>query len=64
MLRWNPPLFKYTRTIADADAEEAKALKRFNESRAQSRELIELTATAARIAESVKRMSQELRHLP
>ena len=63
MLRWNPPLFKHTPTIEVADAEEAKALKRFHASRAQNRELIELTATAARIAESVKRMSQELRHL-
>ena len=64
MLRWNPPLFKHRTTIADADAAEARALKRFHESRAQNRELIELTATAARIAESVKRMSQELRYLP
>lgn len=63
MLRWNPPLFRYKTTVADADAAEAKALKRFHESRAQNRELIEITATAARIAESVKRMSQDLRHL-
>ena len=63
MLHWNPPLFKYRTTVADADAAEAKALRRFHESRAQRRELTELTATAARIAESVKRMSQELRHL-
>ena len=63
MLRWNPPLFKSRTTIDVADAEEAKALKRFHETRAQNRELTELTATAARIAESVKRISQELRHL-
>ena len=63
MLHWNPPLFKHKTTVADADAAEAKAIKRFHESRAQNRELIELTATAARIAESVKRMSQELRQL-
>ena len=63
MLYWNPPLFKHRTTIEVADAAEAKALKRFHESRAQNRELIELTATAARIAESVQRMSQELRQL-
>ena len=63
MLHWNPPLFKNRTTIEVADAEEAKVLKRFHESRAQRRELTELTATAARIAVSVKRMSHELRHL-
>lgn len=63
MLRWNPPLFKYKRPIDVADAEEAKTLKRFHERREQYRELTEVIATASRVADSVKRMSAELRHL-
>ncbi|MBV8527633.1 MAG: hypothetical protein JOZ75_04915 [Candidatus Dormibacteraeota bacterium] len=63
MLRWNPPLIKYKRPIDVADAEEARALKRFHEARTHNREMTELMASAARVADSVKRLSEELRHL-
>lgn len=62
MLGWmRPPLFDYRTPIDRADAEEAKALKRFHKTRAQNREWNELIATAARVADSVGRLSQELR---
>ena len=63
MLHWNPPLFKYKNPIDCADAAEARALKRFHENRAHNREFTELLANASRVADSVKRMSEELRHL-
>lgn len=62
MLGWmTPPLFKYKSWLDRADAEEAKTLERFHETRAHSREWNELIATAARVADSVGRLSQELR---
>lgn len=63
MLHWNPPLFKSRDPIDVADAAEARALKRFHETREHTREFTELMANASRVADSVKRMSEELRHL-
>ena len=63
MLGLTSPLFKYRTTIARADAEEAKAVKRFEESRSQMRELNNVMSHAARVADSVARLGEELRHL-
>ena len=62
MLGLTSPLFKYRTTIERADADEAKAVKRFEESRSQLRELNSVMSHAARVADSVARLGEELRH--
>ncbi|MGH7686238.1 MAG: hypothetical protein ACREN2_05410 [Candidatus Dormibacteria bacterium] len=61
MLGWTTPRFKIRTTIAQADAEEAKTLRRFEESRSRKHELNTAIAQAARVADSVARLGQELR---
>lgn len=61
MLGLRSPLFKYKNTLDKADAAEAKALKRFQETRSRNRELNNVIAQAARVAASVATLGEELR---
>jgi hypothetical protein len=62
MLGWTRPRFKHRTTVEIADAEEAKALTRYHEGRVRTRELNDLVAQAARVADAVGRLGEELRH--
>ena len=61
MLGWTQP-FRDKNTIEMADAEEAKALQRFEQLRSRNRDLNNVIAQAARVAESVARLGEELRN--